>query len=195
MKFGICILTGGKSSRMKSFPKADLTLHNKTFLEILAEELSVFENKYISQNASQSYHYTGYQNVIDEYNEIGPLAGIVSTFHQSDVDILFVCSCDMPLIKKELVYFFLSKLEDYEGIFFEDEKHTYTTAGIYTRNLLLTMEEQIKNQDYRLYPILKRHQIKYLLVSDYAMDDDMFMNINTPEEYQNILKKTFTKKK
>ena len=179
MKLGICILVGGKSTRMKQ-SKADLIYQNQSFLDRLTTTFQDYEYKFISMNDKQSYHYNGYTNIIDEYDEIGPISGIVSTFHQSDVDALFVCSCDMPFIQKEVVDYLVSFLEGYDGVFLQDEQHTYMTTGIYTRSLLPVFESQIEKHRYGLYKTVLNQKIRTVPVLD-AMD---VRNINTIEEFQ-----------
>lgn len=186
MKFGVCILVGGKSSRMNFNSKADLVYNGKTFLEILTEEFQFFSNKFLSINTKQNYHLKGYTNIVDEYEEIGPMSGIVSTFHQSDVDALFVCSCDMPFVKKEMVEFLFEQLDGYDCIFFEDANHTYLTAGIYTRKMLPILETQIQKKDYRLYRCVKLSNMKILKVEECMIDPSYLRNINTLEEYQTL---------
>ena len=181
MKFGICILVGGKSSRM-NFHKAELKINDQTFLERLCLECKEYEYKYISLNKKQNYSYDGYINVYDEFEEIGPMGGIVSCFHQSDVDALFVCSCDMPFLEKNIIEELYSQLDDYEGIFIEDENHLYPTCGIYTRKMLAKMEDMIQNHNYRLFQCIKNSHVKVILIHD----TKCLLNINTIEDYRKI---------
>lgn len=185
MKLGICILVGGKSSRM-DFPKANLIYHNKTFFEILCDEFQSIEYKFISLNFKQHYQRDGYVNIYDEYEQIGPMSGIVSTFHQSDVDVLFVCSCDMPFVNQKVLYCLLQELNQRDGIFLKDDEHTYMTAGIYTRKLLPFFESQIEKKDYRLYKSLQNQNIGYIHVNKTNIDPHILLNINTKEDYQKL---------
>ncbi len=185
MKFGVCILVGGKSTRMKK-TKADLMYRGKTFLSILCDEFKDFDYKYISMHDQQKYEIDGYINVVDEYKEIGPMGGIVSTFHQSDVDVLFVCSCDMPFINKEVVLYLMQKLENEDGIFLKDENHVYITSGIYTRKLLPVFENQIRNRDYRLYYSIRNQNIKTIDIHKTNIDAKVVLNINTDDQYEDL---------
>lgn len=189
MNFGVCILVGGKSSRMNFQAKADLKLNDRTFLEILAQEMYSIPFKYLSVNPSQQYVMEGYTNIVDEYPSIGPMNGIVSVLHQTKVDALFVCSCDMPFVNMDVVNILYEKLEDNDGIFLQDENHTYLTAGIYTRKLLPILEKQIEKKDYRLYRSVKMGNIKLLNTKDTNLEPELLMNINTLEDYQTLKRK------
>lgn len=122
MKLGILILVGGKSSRMNGFDKSQLTYQNRSFLDILTLEFDAFEYKYLSDNQSMKHYHNNYITIKDEYDEIGPMGGIVSAFHQTKCDALFVLACDNPFVSQDMAYLLYSYLENYDGVFIEDVK-------------------------------------------------------------------------
>lgn len=184
-KFGILILAGGLSSRMNYQPKALLNYQGKTFIQQSANTFTNYPNKYLSINPTQDLYLEDFGIVVDEYDNIGPMSGIVSAFHQTDLDQIFVCSCDMPLINTAFVQQLLNQLDDYDGIFIEDNDHIYMCAGIYTRKMLPELEKAIEEKNYRLYRIAKSCNTKFI-----RGDTSCLVNVNTIEDYEKLCKGT-----
>lgn len=186
MKLGVLILAGGKSSRMGGFDKSQLTYQNQTFLDKLCEELSVYKYKYISDNQIQKHHYDGYMRIQDEYQKIGPISGIVSTFHQTNMDYLFVVGCDMPFMKKDVVLVLKKYIDCYDGVFVYDHNHFYPLGAIYSRAMLPIMEKHIQEKQYSLMKCIEEAHVCQLSLDQLNIDHCVYHNINTIEDYKNI---------
>lgn len=186
MKYGILILAGGKSSRMQGKNKAMLQIQEETFLSHICKQFESFEHVYLSTNKKEPYVAIDCKKVYDEYDEIGPMAGIVSAFHQSDIDAFFTIACDMPWIQKELAYELFVKLSDYDGVFVEDNVHVHALGGIYTRAMLPRMEMQIAQGDYALMHCIQESNSLRLHMDDISCTSNVFENVNTMQDYQRL---------
>jgi len=105
----ISILTGGKSSRMEFQNKSFLKIYNKTFIEILLDQLKILEYEIVINvnDDEEKYSKFGFQLVADKIKgRKGPLAGlhsIMSLYKKTKKDIWFaMLPTDAPLINLNL---------------------------------------------------------------------------------------------
>lgn len=191
------ILAGGKSSRMQ-VDKALLKLGDKTVIEIVAAKLkSIFNEVLISANDSKEYDFLKLPIVNDVFIGKGPLAGIHSALKYSSTEKNFIISCDMPLVSVELINFISSYNSNKEIILPEAAGRIQQLCGIYCKSLLHSIERIILDSE-------KDHKIKgsiYDLIEIASADivdvktfpfyhPDMFLNMNTPEDYE-LIKKNY----
>ena len=106
---GSVILTGGKSRRMGQ-KKENLRWKGETFLGHLTKELAPLGKVYLSTAAGWNGRLpdpadAGVTVIPDKESGIGPLAGIEAALTAAAGDsltgYLFVCACDLPLMRKE----------------------------------------------------------------------------------------------
>ena len=98
----IClILCGGYSTRMQQ-PKHLLRLDGKMLWNILHEKAikAGFESL-VSCRSDQVKDFKNVRTVVDAYEDIGPMGGILSAFESINKDSILVLSCDVPNISTE----------------------------------------------------------------------------------------------
>ena len=190
MEICALVLAGGKSSRMKGNNKACLKYKSRTFIENIISELENFNKIYISVDNKEKYKNLNYELIEDEFEGIGPIGGIYSALKVMSEDYVFVIACDMPKIKKKLTEVLLSNIEQDDRcmVFKDDAGRIYPLGGIYSKKSLQIVKEMIDNKDYKLQNLVKRLHGKILSISEYNLDDEMFINVNNPEEYKNLNK-------
>jgi molybdopterin-guanine dinucleotide biosynthesis protein A len=105
----ISILTGGKSSRMEFQNKSFLKIYNKTFIELLLDQLKILEYEIVINvnDDEEKYSKFGFQLVADKIKgRKGPLAGlhsVMSLYKKTKKDIWFaMLPTDAPLINLNL---------------------------------------------------------------------------------------------
>lgn len=187
------LLTGGRSSRMGT-DKAMLCYEGEAFWKRIARELKKMGKLYVSVSAEQKGNFGEGFRIVDEIPQIGPMGGIVSAFHQTKEEAFFVCACDMPFIDSIFVRELLKKwreLEDsgerMDGLFVRNEKgRIYTTAGIYHRRLLPFLEQQVIAGRYGLSAGICRGNICFLEETSRKDRKNLFLNVNTMEDYKNL---------
>ncbi|MCF0105931.1 MAG: molybdenum cofactor guanylyltransferase [Holdemanella sp.] len=187
MEIAVVILTGGKSTRM-GMDKAKLVIENQTFLERICDEFKEYPYRYISDCKNGNHSIDGYRTIWDEYENIGPMNGIISFFHQVNMDVVFVTSCDMPYMKKEIVEKLYAYLNEYDGVFVKENDHLHPLGGIYTRKMVERIEQQIMNKKYSLYTCIKNSNVCILDIDAIKIDKKMYLNINNREIYEDTIK-------
>lgn len=102
MEKTVVILAGGASSRMGR-DKAKLPYGDKTLLEHIIESYSkYFSRVIISVDRLHRFNIPNVSQVVDEYKNSGPLAGIHAVFNQTDVEEFFLTAVDIPFGEPEL---------------------------------------------------------------------------------------------
>lgn len=185
MEYSGIILSGGKSSRMGT-NKCLLKKNNKTFIDLQIEKLKPFCSEiYISTSQKNTYNYKNI--IVDNYSEIGAISGIYSSLKQIKTDLAIFLPCDMPNLSAKAI----EKLSDsfnnsYDAVISVHKKKQYPVFSIYSKKCLQSLEEQIKNKDYKLLNFIDKIKILYLdFNNDYSKD---FANINTFDDYNNFIK-------
>lgn len=185
-----CILfAGGKSSRMGKnkalLPFAEYESLAHYQYERLKEH---FNTVYIATKEPKLFSHID-AKFIDEsdYPDIyAPTAGFVSAFKQlKDVKALFVLSVDAPFVNKE-IFDAVTKFSDsdYDAIIVRTLSGMHPMCGIYSRSLAPTLEKMLQEDNHKLGQLLKNAKVHYIEIED----EELLMNVNTPDEYQKALK-------
>lgn len=190
MKITGIVLSGGKSSRMGT-DKCLLKLHNKTFVEIQTDILSKVCNQIlISANNTDKYNFLNYSIVKDEFHNCGPISGIYSSLKKAENLFSLIISCDTPNLNIDFLNYLISNIGDFDAIVPIFNNKTYPTTAIYSKNCLKIIEQSIKNKNYKLINLLEKLNTKFLEINKDEMfyNNLLFANINTVEDYKNIIK-------
>lgn len=192
-KSSVVILIGGKSSRMGYKDKYNLKIGQKRFIDYIIEELNCFDYIVISANKNQDLANLNNKVIIDEIDEIGPIGGIYTAMNNIDSEILFLCTCDVPNISREIVYKLYNNFDfEYDCIIPRINGRVHPLLGVYQTRIKDIVKENIKNSDYKIRNLLDRVNTKYI---DFDKKyDEIFSNINTIEEFEEYCKYKRTKK-
>jgi molybdopterin-guanine dinucleotide biosynthesis protein A len=103
-KIAAAVLIGGHSTRMGR-PKESVVIEGdgRTFLDKICDETdacfgSCISGRYLSVRRGQQASRNGYITVEDEFDDIGPLGGIISVLEaagRDGIDAVLILACDM----------------------------------------------------------------------------------------------------
>ncbi|ONI42290.1 hypothetical protein AN640_01245 [Candidatus Epulonipiscium fishelsonii] len=183
----ILILMGGQNRRMKGNHKAFLNINNTSFLQMIISSLHQLAPIYISVNDVSIALNLSYPLVKDVYKNIGPIGGIYSGLATIPYKYVFVIGCDMPFISADIVQYLYNHIDINKDctVLCDNYGRLFPTAAIYPTKLLPNIEQQILNQNYRLYTLMNNATI--INIENTPLNLNHLTNINTPEEYQAIL--------
>ena len=186
LKASAVILSGGKNSRMNYNTKAFLSLDNERFIERIIKRLNLIDDIIISCNNLSLYQefLDTCRLVEDEVKDIGPIGGIYSTLKSIKNDKALVIAADMPFISEYVINSLINI--DFKGdalIPVVDGKEQ-PLCGVYRKSALDKIKENIDNKNYKLKSLIKSLDVTYILMND----ERAMTNVNTPEEYREILK-------
>ena len=186
--FGL-VVCGGESSRM-GMDKSQLVYYQKSQNYHLYEMLKPFCIRvFISCNKKQSTAIDSYyEKIIDfeEYQNLGPIAALLSAFLKFPDKDFIVLGCDYPFLK----------ISDIQKLI--DEKDNNHKANSFYNNLAKTKEPLLAYYSSECYPKLleyyenKNYSLKQFLNEIDSKDihpesKESIMSIDTPEAYHEAL--------
>ncbi len=182
------ILAGGQSRRMGR-DKAFLPWGTTTFLGGIAEALrGVFDELLLVGNRLEE-PLPGSRLVRDAYSSLGPLAGIQAGLAAASCEQAFVCACDMPYVSASGIAPLLLAARgtrDWQAIVPVGERGPEPLLACYAKSGLPVIEDVLGSGSPRILNILPRLRT-FQLPAALFPDQEVFRNINTPEEYQSAL--------
>ena len=179
------ILAGGASSRMQGYPKGLLHLSEYTFTEQILYRMQMFDRIFISAN-TEEYARFGYPLIPDIDQGIGPLGALHACLSSLRDPLVFVLPCDMPLLRTETVLHLFAERTEEDAVILSCHDRIYPTVGIYRKEVLPVVEEQIRKKDFRMRSLLERLHVRYCDIDD----PQEVININTPDDLS-LLKTKF----
>lgn len=181
------ILAGGKSSRM-GVNKAELDFHGQTFLETLidkAREMG-FSDILVS---GYPHEISSITPIMDEFEGRGPLGGMYSCFKAAKHQYCFVVCVDVPQLVDEtilaLIDFHIK--EGNQITLLSQNGKIEPLIGVYPSDSYKKIVPIIKDGSAKVFRLIDQYDYQVYYASD---ENNLMANINTPEDYQRIIKKT-----
>jgi molybdopterin-guanine dinucleotide biosynthesis protein A len=202
------ILAGGENKRLPVI-KGFLEIKGRRIIELNIELLKgIFDCVIISTNDPGLYFYLGVPMVGDIVKYKGPMTGILSALVTLEVPDIFVTACDMPFINPKLIRYIVDKWTKNKENLSLVTRHSSLRGGwdaaipvfdnksqplfgIYSRKVIRSMEETIKNGSRSLREFLKKLDVLYISEDEVRTIDPegrSFVNINTLEDYEKAMK-------
>lgn len=192
LKIAGIVLAGGQSSRM-GVDKAMLTIEKHT---LLVRALNLLKQSGLS-DCFVSGEYPGFSCITDQYNGLGPLAGIAACTEQliDDYDALFIVPVDMPLLAEQdctaLIDTYLQTmlrqpLGQAAGVYYQESIFPLIlTLNTPLHDYLLGII-QTPHKKYRsLYRLFETLSVQGVVTN--ATNIERFENANTPEQWLRCL--------
>ncbi|STP12503.1 molybdopterin-guanine dinucleotide biosynthesis protein A [Helicobacter mustelae] len=176
------ILCGGKSLRMGR-DKALLPFCGKSLVEFQFQKMQkIFSHVYLASKTP----YHGLPALLDESHLFTPLIGIQNALQKLPCQKVFFICVDTPLIPPEIINSLLElSLQTTAQITYiqTPQKNHYLTS-IWDKSTLKAIQNALNSQEFALKNLI--HACKSQVLS-YNNEKD-FSNLNTPEEYESILR-------
>ena len=187
------ILAGGKNARIGGKCKAFIQLKDKSFLNIITSALEQIFNEIIivTNNPSDFTAFINkYSIITDKIKDVGPLGGINSALYHCSAEAIFVVSCDMPYLNKELIekqIEFYNK-SDCDALIPRIGSFIEPLHSIYKKTTFDILQSFInETQDYSIRNFLKLINVQYMEIEDNKLNRQAFTNINTHEDFERII--------
>jgi molybdopterin-guanine dinucleotide biosynthesis protein A len=180
------ILAGGQSSRMGA-EKAFLQFGGCTLLErAIAVLRSVCDVTIVGDRAK----FSSYGTVIEDvYPRCGPLAGIHSALIHSPADLNLMLAVDMPLVSSELLAFLFATAASTDALVTvpHSARGFQPLCAVYRRPFATVAEQALKagkNKIDALFAAIPVRVIDGEELASAGFSDQVFLNLNTPEDLQ-----------
>lgn len=182
-------MAGGKSKRFGGqIDKSLLPLEGKPLIQWVVERVGpLMEEVIIVSNEREKFTFLGVKVMSDIYPGYGSLSGLHTGLSGSRDFYNFVTACDSPFISPQLVEYLLSRKEGYDVVIPWLGTGQEPLFGIYSKNCLSPIEEQIKNgENLKIIGFFDQVKVCKILEREIRKIDSEFIsffNINTPEDY------------
>ena len=183
---GAVLLCGGKSRRMGR-DKAQLIWKGKTFTELIAQELSVFEERLFSVGAPRAPLPPPWRFVADVYLDCGPMGGLHAALSACRSPYLAAVSCDLPLLEAALPLHLASLIPGgWDAVVpVTPDGRMHPLCAVYRKELAALLEARLLAGNRRLMDALSACRLRPVPVD--GAFARMLTNVNTPEDYQALL--------
>ncbi|KHD85249.1 molybdenum cofactor guanylyltransferase [Heyndrickxia ginsengihumi] len=188
-EYAAIVLAGGMSRRFGD-EKAIAKWNDKLFISYSLEAVNHVEQTIIVTRddlLSKVPQLANVQLITDAeaYKGKGPLAGIYSGMTRAEAEWYVVLPCDTPWINKTI----MKQLQAYcdgqfEAIVSKVNGCMQPLIGIYHRRLKEKIKEKLEKNELRMKQLLSECIVKEVHFSE----EKLFANINTKEEYENLLR-------
>lgn len=165
------VVAGGKSSRMGT-DKAFLKYNDKEQIYHIYDMLiDVCGEAYISCNKEQARLIDEKYNVIidaQEYEDMGPIGGILSAFKRNPNGSFVAIGCDYPTLTKRHIELLYNGLMCKRGISYfniETEKYEPLLTG-YHYNMKFELNKKFRQNNYSLQAVLSYTNVQKIELSD-----------------------------
>ncbi|MBW6517278.1 MAG: molybdenum cofactor guanylyltransferase [ANME-2 cluster archaeon] len=192
------ILAGGRGRRMGFREKALLPVGNRTILEKTIEVLETVVDEVIVSVRDQIQQETlrGYTQdldvVLDNYHDVGPLAGILEGMKAAGGEYVFISACDMPYLDTRVVQLLFDRAQGHDAAIPVWENEVLEPLHAVYRASPMAVETEkaiLRNDKIALAPIFKLKDVVFVAMEEIQdIDPDLrtFMNINTMEDIGKI---------
>lgn len=194
------ILAGGFSSRMGT-NKALLEINGESLIQRTIQLLErVFNEVEISSNEPGLFNFTDKKIIKDIFPNKGPLSGIHSCLKNSDTEMNFIISTDMPFVSEELIRFLINYKSESGIIIPEAEGKVQQLCGLYSKKIIPVIEfilnESSKEKSKMkgsVFKLLNRvDSLRIDVTNELFYHNRLFFNLNTQNDLETI--KTLLKK-
>jgi len=185
------ILIGGQSRRMGR-DKSQLVIDGRTFVELISNQMSAVASS-ISTVGRISPH-AGIRHVSDVYEGWGALGGVHAALSSCSAEWALVVACDFPFVTADLFLRMASLTVDYDALApIQQDSVPQPLCTLYRVQPCLDQAEQLIKSGERkpvaLLQSVRTRWISFAELGDLKGAAHFFDNINTPEDYAQIVKK------
>ena len=179
------ILIGGRASRMGGVRKALLTLGGRPIIDRQLDVLRDLASPVFLVASAETPADVNLALVRDEFPDHGSLGGIYTAIARSPHDRTLVVGCDLPFLNRAL-------LEHMAGVD-ADLVIPRTTRGyeplcaVYSRACLDSIRGRLMRRELeasRLPDSVRVVEVGPEVLAAYDPDDLLFVNVNTPHDYE-----------
>jgi molybdenum cofactor guanylyltransferase len=190
------ILAGGRSARMGR-PKATLRFGNTTLIErTIAELARVFDDIVVvgapESEAIELPALGAATMVRDDDAYQGPIGALARGLRMARHELAFACSCDLPMLRAEVVPWLLSLLDEGDdAVIPQVGQRLQPLHAAYRTRCAGALEAMLARGERRLSAIADAVRTRVVSEAEYRRADPETLscfNINTPEDYARALK-------
>ncbi|OGR84881.1 MAG: hypothetical protein A2901_00790 [Elusimicrobia bacterium RIFCSPLOWO2_01_FULL_54_10] len=188
------ILAGGRSRRFGS-PKALAPWNDKCLVEAVLEILNpLFPSILALVKKPEDYSFLETPRVkvmSDLFEEVHPLGGIYSALEHAGSEWIFVCGCDMPFVRPELIQALWRARSGCQAVVPVWEGKRQPLCAFYSQAAKNEIGRAIERKDFAVRAVLDSLPVHFLDEDSVRVTDPegrTFNDIDTQEDYERARK-------
>ena len=188
------VLAGGKSKRFGS-TKALAPWNGKRLVEAVVESLvPLFPSVLVLVKDPAEYSFLGNSQIkvmADLFKDVHPLGGIYSALTHTGSDWVFICGCDMPFIRPELVRALWSARAGYQTVVPVWEGRPQTLCSFYSQAAKYEIGCALERKEFSVHSALDSLSVKFLgedFIRRADPEGQSFRDIDTRQDYEQARK-------
>lgn len=183
-RLAAAILAGGRASRLGGLNKGPLRLGNAQIVDRQLEALrEVASTVFVVGPDSPVWSARGLTAVPDDMPGMGALGGIYTAIVHSPCDRTLVVACDMPFLSADFLGR-MAAIEDADLVIPKSARGYEPLCAIYTRACLPDIGARIARGALHAVTLPQGVRIAEFGPDMLGMDDRLFVNVNTPHDYE-----------
>ncbi len=187
MDITVCILAGGRSTRM-GFNKALAEVGGRPVIEsIIAQWRPLATEMFIITHEAEVYARWGVPCRADVWPGLGALGGLYSALHYATQPHVVCTGCDMPFVSPALQHFLLGLRHTAQVVMPRLHGEAEPLRAVYAHTCLPHIEAALQAGQRRLVSFLPAVQVRWVDTPDMLpFDPDLrsFLNLNTPADLE-----------
>lgn len=181
------VMAGGKSSRMGR-DKGLVLLNERPMVSYALDLLAGLDLPVKMIANDPVYGRFGFPVFPDVVKEKGPLGGLLAAFENTEADLVFLLSCDMPLIPESAAEKLLRKAEGDCIACFKTDEQIDPLFALYPVSLKEDVQDRISSGRLKMTDFILEN--RHTLISSGPEEErQYFRNINTPIELKEVEEK------
>lgn len=194
------VLAGGMSRRFGE-PKALASWQGHTFIEHIVQvmqttvqDVVVISHPDIKERIVTLVDVPVIED-IPSYKGEGPLAGIVSGMAHIEAEWYIISPCDTPNLSNEWITALVGQISgEYGAIVPVIDGGKQPLLAAYHYSIKEKIYTLLNEEKRSMGQLLSQCNVKYVMEEEWNVAKELFMNVNTQEEYLRLLKEKKTKK-
>ena len=192
--YSTAILCGGKSSRMKT-DKALIEWGGKPLALYIVDGFPSCDDVFLSVADPDQFDLPAIRMTADKYTGCGPLAGLVASLEYAKHDILFVTTCDAPLIDEQSADIITGLLSGYDAVVPKAGDLIHPLTAVYRRSVLEQAVLNIKKGTFKMGMFLEKLNVNYIDAGILPYGEETLTNLNTPEELKCFIQSQISRRR
>lgn len=184
------VLAGGRASRM-GCDKSMLIYRGQTLVDLAVSVLRSLGLQVLVIGESEERVGIGSVPCIPDLRRgLGPIGGIYTALSLSKSPAILVLACDMPLVPVELLRVLLeASVESDLTIPRDSFGRVHPLCGVYSAACLRVLENSIGRGQLAIRALLSVNGLKVKEVDtvQIGFSDHVLLNVNSPEDYSDLL--------
>ncbi|MFN2525642.1 MAG: molybdenum cofactor guanylyltransferase [Actinomycetota bacterium] len=184
--FSAVILCGGDSSRMGR-DKATIQIRGKPLVRMLAERMAeVAGPVWLSVGRAPRFAELGFEEMIDDPLEAGPLGGIAPSLERSPRELLAVVGVDMPFANPRLFRLMADLYVDEDIVLPITPEGAQPLHALWNKASLKRIRHALEVKSYAVRDLLPNLTVREVAEDEWrTVDDGRFaLNLNRPEDLE-----------